>query len=792
MQEYKSWAAMEMTAEMNYITAEVLKRAVNTDILFKQIIDTYRKSNIQSDELSDDDIKSLTQNFDISRIYKKIKYILKDETKIQKVNDIKMDVKRIIYSDIDIQKFIIESQKKIDQLQKITKENIEINGGDEGTIMRTIVKTFLGGDFRMLYKRKIINDAYTELCNSGYVVLHNFIYAMGGAVFFDGVGAITLVQTSSGLKLIDDLSEKEQDQFSNVSFEFNKQKGEMEHIKNLKTYKLNEILQRRDSLKNEIKEKGDKMSKKLYDIVVTSMHHYINMTTNVPIIDYDFGLVVLINKNNSTFHYTHPQNLSINNLFNTLLASESLISDKLALEECANIHKYVSEYDEGNIIQNLLTSLNFCYDISIQTNESELREYVNNIKENVQKNINIVINTNKQLLDEIKSLFEKYFYAAQEYNILKTELNIYKPKNPKDTNEQQKLDKINRTGFTQYEEYLKHLHNKLKQFDQNSSEYKRIMDEIHTVNQFISSDDPNLLKKSKSLTINIESRKNKYNTLLRIDQFVRSYIEGKNYQNQKDKIKNSNSNDQNKESKNDELPKKRILFIPIKIFTLNEKIEGVEAGHANIIMIDLLKKKIEHYEPHGVSGYYDKESIKTVLDNMFKKRRESSILKTFTFESIRDISLTYDNKGGQKYSSYGYCLAWCVYISFLRILNLNLNLTEIEAMSKSEQVLFDDEQDVDVDVDEYDKIKKLERKYKLLDACESKNRLEDFMLILSRIGNIKKKSNDSSYTHIMNVVETIRNSELKWDMRSDVRSVLLPNVQSGGSQLKIKNYKIIE
>ena len=83
----------------------------------------------------------------------------------------------------------------------------------------------------------------------------------------------------------------------------------------------------------------------------------------------------------------------------------------------------------------------------------------------------------------------------------------------------------------------------------------------------------------------------------------------------------------------------------------------------------------------------------------------------------------------------------------------------------------------------HDKIKKLERKYKLLDSCDSKRRLEDFILLISRMGKYgeyNKDKNGAPYEMFTEMIEIMRNSELTWNMRSDVRST----VQIGGSGFK--------
>jgi hypothetical protein len=113
-----------------------------------------------------------------------------------------------------------------------------------------------------------------------------------------------------------------------------------------------------------------------------------------------------------------------------------------------------------------------------------------------------------------------------------------------------------------------------------------------------------------------------------------------------------------------------LIFIPIKILYSNN-------SHYNVLVIDKQKNTFTYYEPYG--DYYDfhKES----LVNRGLEYIKTYLLKKYQKYTYIDAHITNKDKslGVQKRSegffhiSEGYCVAWCLYLCYIRMFNFHLN-----------------------------------------------------------------------------------------------------------------------
>jgi hypothetical protein len=119
-----------------------------------------------------------------------------------------------------------------------------------------------------------------------------------------------------------------------------------------------------------------------------------------------------------------------------------------------------------------------------------------------------------------------------------------------------------------------------------------------------------------------------------------------------------------------DIEKSILMFIPIKIYFLNN-------SHYNVLVIDKKNKTFTYYEPYGDYNNFNMgfkvnnglNTIKTYLSDKYPK---------YTYI---DAHITNKDKtlGVQKRSedffhiSEGYCVAWCLYLCYIRMFNFHLD-----------------------------------------------------------------------------------------------------------------------
>tara|TARA_B100000575_G_C23042108_1_gene599832 strand:- start:353 stop:1138 length:786 start_codon:yes stop_codon:yes gene_type:complete len=118
----------------------------------------------------------------------------------------------------------------------------------------------------------------------------------------------------------------------------------------------------------------------------------------------------------------------------------------------------------------------------------------------------------------------------------------------------------------------------------------------------------------------------------------------------------------------------KTYFIPILLETVKEK-----ENHANIILIDIRKKHIELFEPHGNRG--DESTLHNIEKTYLKKKRAvktffTSFLKDFQFINVVDKLKKYRLQSRYD-SNSGYCITWSLLYFHYRILNPRVSYKRI-------------------------------------------------------------------------------------------------------------------
>ncbi len=126
------------------------------------------------------------------------------------------------------------------------------------------------------------------------------------------------------------------------------------------------------------------------------------------------------------------------------------------------------------------------------------------------------------------------------------------------------------------------------------------------------------------------------------------------------------------------LKKSKIIVIPIGI-------ETSRGAHANILFWDVKKNKLERFEPHGKNTPIDLNYNPTLLDSLiyqnfkiYNKDIEyitpDKYLPSIGFQIIESQE---DKKCKKIGDPNGYCVSWCIWYCYNKILNLDISSDEL-------------------------------------------------------------------------------------------------------------------
>jgi hypothetical protein len=118
----------------------------------------------------------------------------------------------------------------------------------------------------------------------------------------------------------------------------------------------------------------------------------------------------------------------------------------------------------------------------------------------------------------------------------------------------------------------------------------------------------------------------------------------------------------------------KTYFIPILLETVKKK-----ENHANIILIDIRKKQIELFEPHGNRG--DESTLHNIQKTYLKKKRSvqrffKSFLSDFKFINVVD-KINKHSLQSKYDSNSGYCITWSLLYFHYRVLNPRISYQRI-------------------------------------------------------------------------------------------------------------------
>jgi hypothetical protein len=691
------------------------------------------------------------------------------------IYNIQSSALKIIYSDPEIRQFIIEKRQKTNVLKQRSEQSLRSLGGETGTLTRSVLRSFIGS-MDMIGKANMVKKAYLHINRTGWDSIHNMIKTMGGTVYDSDTSVhknvIVLATTSSSVKFIDDLTDDEFAKLGvNSQYFIDKETKEIDKvnrtiIKNDLSRAIEKLKPIYDKLPRTIKERCN------YDYIKQYINDLQTNSEKYP----DSHLFFLESGYDGSFKdfkyaisdWASSQNSAVTNIL------RSVETENMDMNMNA-IWMIRGRVDRLNQSHDLLMEGGF--DQLIDPNELNK---LHTVREEVIRTTYGILDFYESLLEQdgSQTLSEEDRHALQRL-FTKYQTTFIEPLNRIITD---KLAELDKDFCDQIKMIFEHIH-KIKPFivndskKTNSYQSKRPIedDEVKSIDD---DERPRLAQKSSQSripdpptaptvpTVNptsvqsiVKDRKNvkkRYSSnLLTLDKFIKTSI-------------------------NRGI---RFIIIPLGLCPL----DGDMDLHANVVMIDVRNKTVEHYEPHGTSQYIHNrpqmiEQILSIFGN--PRGHYSGKITSLTGFKVSTLStiLSFSNKGAQSISNYPYCSSWCMYMSLLRVLHPSKNFVEIETMSKSSTNIVDD----DV-YDNVNGVEMLESRYTLLDGCDLRERIINFTIFLSRIGNktdvqfstgIFGSRSDESILEIIN--DTITNAELTLRDRSGVMSVIEKIPQYGG------------
>lgn len=716
---------------------------------------------------------------------------------------ISSNVNKIIYSDAGIVKFITEKKQRLDELRKRSKESIQSLGGEVGTLSRSMLRSYIG-TLDVIGKAVLVKKAYSSINKRGWVSMYNLIKPMGGIVYNSGDDtdafkhSIVLARTKTAVKVLDDLTDEEFEKLRiNDQFFINRYTKEIQSVK--RTIKKNDL------------NRTMKDFKTVYDQLppaVKQICPYDRLTTEIE--------QILKNPDRELNSITFAEQTGLKQ------GSEKFRSDILRLGS----DEYEAAYNMRGMLYNddTMTIIKTDIPMELRTIE-EIHARILEMYPDLSKETELMV-IKERIIGAIKQILKPYAVPdmpqvqVAEQNVSRSPASRRGAKTtsgvsgrvkfvPKQKMNPEKDKVALQTLLQEYaESYLLPMRATiLSRFDGINQKLRDmiflIFDQIHAIrmvdlssgNSDKNSDDvakskltaklPAMLPDSGVTAAKVDTGSIEAMLKKRIKGDEGMKIEGIDFtgsdplavetsvKKRKDVMKKESSNlfALDKFIKLAAKGKVRFIIVPLTLVNLDNTDDEL---HANVVMIDLRNKTIEHYEPHGTSQYVTNrtEMIEQILSIFGKpdgkySGRLTSLKDGFTVSTL-STKLSYSNKGAQMISNYPYCLSWCMYISLLRVLYPNKNFVEIETMSKSATHYIDDDVFKGAEQSET-----MESKYTLLDGCDLRERIENFTIFLSRMGLKMDMIDNNDSFRIMG--KTADTSDLSDDMILDTINSTISN-----------------
>jgi hypothetical protein len=132
---------------------------------------------------------------------------------------------------------------------------------------------------------------------------------------------------------------------------------------------------------------------------------------------------------------------------------------------------------------------------------------------------------------------------------------------------------------------------------------------------------------------------------------------------------------------------KRFYYIKLSIIASN-KIQG-NIRHANLILIDNLKKTVERFEPYGEIYFLNCLQLNSTLEEEIANKLGYKYIFIQSYPGFQIRSDEFDEKNKSYGDPGGFCLAWCFLYLELKLLYENKIVKKIKESIDNEEIIIE-------------------------------------------------------------------------------------------------------
>jgi hypothetical protein len=129
----------------------------------------------------------------------------------------------------------------------------------------------------------------------------------------------------------------------------------------------------------------------------------------------------------------------------------------------------------------------------------------------------------------------------------------------------------------------------------------------------------------------------------------------------------------------------RFYYIKLSIIATN-KIQG-NIRHANLILIDNLKKTVERFEPYGEIYFSNCLELNNVLEDEIANKIGYKFIFVQSYPGFQIRSDEFEDKNKSYGDPGGFCLAWCFLYLEMKLYYENVVLEKLKKTIKDEQII---------------------------------------------------------------------------------------------------------
>lgn len=219
---------------------------------------------------------------------------------------------------------------------------------------------------------------------------------------------------------------------------------------------------------------------------------------------------------------------------------------------------------------------------------------------------------------------------------------------------------------------------------------------------------------------------------------------------------------------------KRFIYIKLSIVATN-KFQG-NIRHANLILIDNLKKTVERFEPYGEIYFSNCAELNLTLENELAKKIGHTFVFVQSYPGFQIRSDEFEDKNKSHGDPGGFCLAWCFLYLELKLYYENTLVKKIETKYGKELLnLFDSSELIIRLINNYI-INKFEDDFQKLKTDEQQNLYMTFIryyaksLDKSKNELIKKYGLNISTIYHLNLDDKIH-KKIIYNLNKDIESI---------------------